>query len=190
MKKRRSQRRAKSTIARLPDAVRVRIEQLLKEDRHTLDELIGVLRAEFPTEQQLPSRSALGRYSQRFEEIGARMRESREVAKVWVDRLGSEPQGDIAKLVMELLRTLAFDATLELQDARDEEGKPTLDPKAISTLALSMQRLEAASKWNLEREKQMREAIAEEVTTKLQAGPRKLDAEAYEFIRRAIRGES
>lgn len=178
----------KSSIETLDPAVRVGIDGLLKVGRFTLDEILEQIRNEFP-QAEVPSRSALGRYSQRFDEIGKRMRESREVAKVWADRLGNEPQGDIGKLVMELLRTLSFDAVLELQEP-DEDGKVNLDPKAINTLALAMQRLEAAGKWNLQREQAMREALVGEVETKLKAAPRKLDADSLELVRRAIRGDA
>jgi hypothetical protein len=174
----------RSTISKLDPGIRAELDRLLKEDRYTIDQVTAYLR---DMGAQV-SRSAIGRYHQRFEEIGKRMRESREVAKVWADRLGNEPQGDIGKLVMELLRTLAFDVTMEMTEP-GEDGRAQLDPKAINTLALAMQRLEAAGKWNLEREKTMREALVVEVETKLQNGPRKLDGEALEVVRRAIRGD-
>ncbi len=177
----------KSSIATLDPEVRQGIDRLLKAGHLTLDQVLGQIRSAFP-EADIPSRSALGRYSKRFDEIGKRMRESREVAKVWADRLGNEPQGDIGKLVMELLRTMAFDVTLEMQEPGDD-GEVRLDPKAINTLALAMQRLEAAGKWNLQREQAMREALATEVETKLKTGPRKLDAESLDAVRKAIRGE-
>ncbi|MGQ0700392.1 MAG: DUF3486 family protein [Panacagrimonas sp.] len=178
----------KSSIATLDPAVRESVDQLLKLGRLTLDQVIDQLRAAFPG-AEIPSRSALGRYSQRFDEIGKRMRESREVAKVWADRLGNEPQGDIGKLVMELLRTMAFDVTLEMQEP-DDEGKVQIDPKSINTLALAMQRLEAAGKWNLQREQAMRESLVTEVETKLKSAPRKLDAESLALVRQAIRGDA
>lgn len=178
----------KSSIEVLDEDIRSRIDALLKDGRLTLDGILTQIRSAFP-DAEVPSRSALGRYSQRFEDIGKRMRESREVAKVWADRLGNEPQGDIGKLVMELLRTMAFDATLELGEP-GEDGKVQLDPKAINTLALAMQRLEAAGKWNLEREKAMRAAIVTAVETKLASAPRKLDAESLRLVREAIHGTS
>lgn len=177
-----------SSIQRLPLPVKKAIDDALKTGRFTLDEIRSAITREFGAEL-VPSRSALGRYSQRFEDVGRRMRESREVASVWAERLGSEPQGDIGKLVMEMLRTLAFDATMDLQEP-DEEGRVQLDPKAINSLALAMQRLEAAGKWNLQREQAMRDAIATEVEDKLAKGPRKLDAEALALVRKAVRGES
>ena len=177
---------ARSKIKALPPAIKVELDRLLKEDRATIDQVVAHLKA-LGAEV---SRSAVGRYHKRFEEIGQRMRESREVAQVWADRLGNEPQGDIGKLVMELLRTLAFDATLAMSEPGEDGAQVQLDPKAINSLALAMQRLEAASKWNLQREKAMREAIIADVESKLAGAPRKPEAESLELIRKAIRGEA
>jgi hypothetical protein len=179
----------RSSIAKLDPKIRAELDRILKDGRHTIDEIVAQLR---PLGAEV-SRSAVGRYHKRFEELGKRMRESREVAQVWADKLGNAPQGDVGKLVMELLRTLAFDATMELTEPGEDGEKPQLNPKAINTLALAMQRLEAAGKWNIQREQAMREALADEVAGKLASGaggaPRKLDKETLEFVRTAIRGE-
>lgn len=180
-------RKSTSSIDRLDPKIKTRVDALLKQGNLTLDGILDQIRVAFP-QAEPPSRSALGRYSQKFEEIGKRMRESREVARVWAERLGQEPEGDIGKLVMELLRTMAFDATLEMSEP-GEDGKVQLDPKAINALALAMQRLEAAGKWNLQREQAMRAAIVDEVETKLASGPRKLDAQSLKLVRQAIRGD-
>lgn len=177
-----------SSIQRLPLPVKKAIDDALKTGRYTLDEIRAAITGEFGAEAA-PSRSALGRYSQRFEEVGKRLRESREVASVWAQQLGSAPEGDVGKVVMEMLRTLAFDATMALQEP-GEDGAVQLDPKSINTLALAMQRLEAAGKWNLERERAVREAIVVDVEKTLAKGPRKLDAEALALVRKAVRGEA
>lgn len=178
----------KSTIARLDDQVRARIDELVREGGWTLDEILQELHTRFPGKSK-PSRSALGRYSQKMEEFGRELRESREVAQIWIDRLGSEPSGDVAKLVMELLRTLSLETTLSLREEARKEGVAP-DAAALSKLALTLQRLEAAGISNIGREKQMRESFATEVEQKLSSGPRKLDAETFEFVRRAVRGEA
>lgn len=177
----------KSSIAKLPPVIKAAIAGLLKDGALTLDEVLQRIREEFPNEP-LPSRSALGRYSKSMEEVGKRLRESREVAGIWAERLGKEPEGDVAKLVMELLRTLAFDVTLSLS-----EGEAEVKAGDLNKLALAMQRLEAAGKWNLQREQAMREAVLQEVDTKIAGiakGPRKLDAETLQLVREAIRGAS
>jgi hypothetical protein len=177
---------ARSSISKLDPQIKAELDRLLKDDRLTITEVVEHLRG---LGAQV-SRSAVGRYHQRFEEIGKRMRESREVAKVWADRLGSEPQGDIGKMVMELLRTLAFDVSLAMTEPDEDGNAPKLDPGAINKLALAMQRLEAAGKWNIQREQAMREALADEVGKKLASSPRKLDKDALEIVRKAIRGDA
>ena len=178
----------KSSIDTLDPAIRERIDALLKGGGATLDDILEQIRSAFPA-AEIPSRSALGRYSQKFEDIGRRLRESREVAKVWADRLGHEPQGDVGKLVMELLRTMAFDATLQLQEPGDD-GKVSLDPDAINTLALAMQRLEAAGKWNVQRELVARKAALEEAAKKVDqvAKSKGVSADTIDLFRREILG--
>lgn len=179
----------KSSIARLPLPVRKAIDDALKTGRYTLDELRAGIVAEFGADAA-PSRSALGRYSQRFEEIGKRMRESREVAQVWADRLGNEPQGDIGKLVMDLLRTLSFDAVLAMSEGDEDGAAKPVNPKEINALALAIHRLETAGRHNLEREQAMRKAVLEDAA-KAAAGALKkkgLTPELAEQIKASILG--
>jgi len=89
---------------------------------------------------------------------------------------------------MELLRTLAFDATLELA-----EGDVEVSPGDLNKLALAMQRLEAAGKWNLQREREMRKVFVEQAAGKvdqLAKGAKKngLDPETLRRIREEIYG--
>ena len=146
----------KSSVDKLPPVIKAAIAGLLKDGRLTLDQIVGQIRGEFPDEPELPSRSAIGRYKQSMDQIGKHLRESREVASVWAERLGKEPEGDVAKLVMELLRTLAFDVTLSMH-----EGEEPVKAGDLNKLALAMQRLESAGKWNIEREDKMRTAARE-----------------------------
>lgn len=181
--------RGKSSIARLPLPIKKAIDDAMKTGRFTLDELRRAIMAEFGA-GAAPSRSALGRYSQRFEEIGKRMRESREVAQVWADRLGQEPQGDIGKLVMDLLRTMAFDATLAMsEDDEDGQAKP-INPKEINALALAIHRLETAGRHNIEREEKLRKAALEAAAVVAVSAAKKkgMTPEMQDLIKREILG--
>lgn len=179
----------KSSINRLPLPVKKAIDDAMKTGRFTLDELRAGIAAEFGA-AVVPSRSALGRYSQRFEEIGKRMRESREVAQVWADRLGSEPQGDIGKLVMDLLTTMCFDTTLSMSEEGDDgEAKP-VNAKELNALALAIHRLETARGHNLEREQALRKAAFEEAATAAAGALKKkgLTPELADQIKQSILG--
>ncbi len=179
----------KSSISKLPLPVRKAIDDALKAGRFTLDEIVASIKGEFGV-ALAPSRSALGRYSERFEEVGKRMRQSREVAQVWADRLGNEPSGDIGKLVMELLRTLAFDATLAMSEPGEDGGAVVVDPKALNSLALAIHRLETAGRHNIEREEKMRKAAFEAAAEAAVKAVKKkgISATTSESIRREILG--
>ena len=173
----------KSSITTLDAAIRGRIDELLKDGRLTLDQILGQIQTAFPG-QETPSRSALGRYSQRFEEVGERLRKSREVARVWVDRLGKEPEGDVAKLAMEFLRTAAFNASA------DAVEDPQVNSKELATLALALQRLETAGKFNLQREQAMRAAVLEEAATRVETAAKAqgMDKQQATFWRQQVLG--
>ena len=57
----------KSTIKRLEPEARKHLEKLLREDRHTLDELLVAMREKFPNAEV--SRSAIHRHRQGYEEL-------------------------------------------------------------------------------------------------------------------------
>lgn len=144
----------KSSITRLPKAVRDAIDAELKKGRLTLDELLERLESEFG-DVKLPSRASLGRYKKNFDEISKEHREAMQMAQVWAERIGSEPEGDIGRAVVEIMRTLAFRG---VQDAY-EQG---LSPKELSVLSLAMQRIEKAGEIGWKTRMAIRQAAREE----------------------------
>lgn len=178
----------KSSITQLDPAIREELDKLLREDRFTIREVVQHLQ----TLGADVSRSAVGRYHKQFDQIGKRMRESREIAAVWAQKIGNEPQGDIGRVVMEMLRTLAFDVTLELtkDDEKTGEAKALLDPGAIGALALAMQRLESATKTSFERELKARKAALEDAAKVVEkiAAKGGMTAKTREEIKNGILG--
>lgn len=172
----------KSSIERLPDQVKGAVQALLKEGRLTLDEIIDRLREEFGT---APSRSALGRYKQNFDQLAKDLRETREIADVWAQKFGSVPDSDIGKVVLEVLRTLSYRVGADLLS-----GEGELDAKAVQQLAKAMQYIEDAGRLSLAREKALREATlqqAAEVAAKV-AKKGGLSKDALQAIRTEILG--
>jgi len=178
-----------SKVDLLPDAIRDALHQMLRDKRHTQEEIREAINAlidqhELPDDMQL-SRTGLNRYASRMEAIGSKIRASREMAEIWAAKLGSAPTSDVGKLLMEVVKTLAFETSMSLAE---EEG--TVEPKALGQLALVAQRIEAAQMVSHKREKEIRQAFAEEAAeaaekvTK-QAG---LTAETAATIRREILG--
>lgn len=134
---------------------------MLRDKRHTQEQIREAINElidqhDLPDDMQL-SRTGLNRYASRMEAIGAKIRASREMASVWAAKLGSEPTSDVGKLLMEFVKTLAFETTMSLSD-----GDTTVEPKALGQLALVAQRIESAQMVSHKREKEIRQAFAEE----------------------------
>lgn len=100
----------KSSVARLEPAARKYLEKLLREDRHTLDELLAALRAKFPTADV--SRSGLHRYRASLEEMMGRMREIDTAATALVSELGEGVGDKAGALLAQAVTTLATNAAL------------------------------------------------------------------------------
>lgn len=151
-----------SKIDLLPDSIRDELHKLLRNKSCTQEDIrdaVNELIAEHGLSDEMKlSRTGLNRYASRLEEVGARIRQAREVSEVWVAKLGDAPTSDVGKLVQELVRTLAFDTTMEMT----ESGK-TVSPKDLNQLALFSQRIEQAAFVSHKREKEIRAAFAAEV---------------------------
>ncbi|EET3117826.1 DUF3486 family protein [Escherichia coli O9a:H30] len=180
-----------SKVDLLPDSIREQLHQMLREKRHTQEEIreaINVLIDEhnLPEEMQL-SRTGLNRYAIRMEKVGAKIRASREMAEVWAAKLGSAPTSDVGKLLMEFVKTLAFETSMSMA----EDDKPVA-PKALGQLALVAQRLEAAAMTSHKREKAIRDAFAQEMAEKTEELVRTggLSGGAADTIKREILGIS
>ncbi|CSO81698.1 DUF3486 family protein [Escherichia coli] len=180
-----------SKVDLLPDSIREQLHQMLREKRHTQEEIREAINAlidehNLPGEMQL-SRTGLNRYAIRMEKVGAKIRASREMAEVWAAKLGSAPTSDVGKLLMEFVKTLAFETSMSMA----EDDKPVA-PKALGQLALVAQRLEAAAMTSHKREKAIRDAFAQEMAEKTEELVRAggLSGGAADTIKREILGIS
>ncbi|EMP7137181.1 hypothetical protein B7L73_12620 [Serratia marcescens] len=178
-----------SKIDLLPESIRDALHQMLRDKRHTQEEIREAINTlidqhELPDDMQL-SRTGLNRYASRMEAIGSKIRASREMAEIWAAKLGSAPTSDVGKLLMEFVKTLAFETSMALA-----ETEKTVEPKALGQLALVAQRIEAAQMVSHKREKEIRQAFAEEAAATAekivsQAG---LSADKAADIKRQILG--
>ncbi|MXE43337.1 DUF3486 family protein [Escherichia sp. HH41S] len=180
-----------SKVDLLPDSIREQLHQMLREKRHTQEEIREAINAlidehNLPEEMQL-SRTGLNRYAIRMEKVGAKIRASREMAEVWAAKLGSAPTSDVGKLLMEFVKTLAFETSMSMA----EDDKPVA-PKALGQLALVAQRLEAAAMTSHKREKAIRDAFVQEMAEKTEELVRTggLSGGAADTIKREILGIS
>lgn len=185
-----SMARQPSSIDLLPDDIREKLRELLRDPRCTQLEatrkINEILEADGHPERV--TKSSVNRYALKMEEAGAKLRQSREIAEMWIGRLGAAPQGQVGNLVNEILRTLSFDVTLFLQKGEvDMESAPAV-VDMLKGLALTMQRLEQAANLNVKREAEIRNQALEEAAEKAgdvakQAG---VSAETIQRIRRDV----
>lgn len=161
----------KSKVNLLPQVIRDQLHAFIRSgDMHQTDirEAINQMieEAGLPEDAKL-SRTGLNRYAQKFEGVGERIRQSREVAEVWISKLGQAPTSDVGKLLQEFVRTMAFETSMKLMDEAAEDGAEPISPKALGQLALVVQRIEAASMSSIKVEKEIRDALLEEQRKKL-----------------------
>lgn len=130
------------------------------------------------------SRSAVGRYVKSAREKLEQYREAQEIAKVWVGKLEENPEGDVGRLLSEMLRTVAFQtigAMGETKTARADQ---------VMFLAKAIRELAAADKTSMERELRIRKEVLAEVGAKVaDVGSRHgLTAAAQKDLKRELLG--
>ncbi|VFR54498.1 Phage terminase, small subunit [plant metagenome] len=176
----------RSSVTKQPKEIEAEVNRLIR-DGFTIDEIMQAL-------SQLGvsdiSRSAMGRYVKSARESLATYRQGQEVAKVWLDRLEAEPEGDVARLLPEMLRALAFQTLSTLGDS-DKAVKPM----EVMLLAKALKDLGGASKDNVAIELKMRQVREETRKALLAEQAKQLDtvgkkdgvsAEAMGKIRKAL----
>lgn len=149
-----------SSIDRLPDDVREALQELLRDPRVT--DLEATARINEVLEKDghpdRLSKSAVNRYALRMREVGRKLEESRETAKMWIGRLGHEPAGEVGKLVNEMVRTLAFRVVMRASEEEDED----ISVDDLKSLAISVHRLEQAAEKNAAVEAKIRQQARQE----------------------------
>jgi predicted transcriptional regulator len=153
----------RSTVAALPKELVDACNGLIREG-HTIDDILAALQG---LGAQV-SRSAVGRYVKGTRQTLEKYREAQEVAKVWVDKLEAEPNGDVARLLPEMLRTVAFQVLTSMGEA--EQPAKAMD---VMLLAKAIRDVAGTAKTHLETEKQLRAMRAE-----LKAAARDVETQA------------
>lgn len=153
----------RSTVASLPRELVDACNQLVR-DGHTIDDILAALNGLGAD----VSRSAVGRYVKSARESMAKYREAQEVAKVWVERLEAEPDGDVSRLLPEMLKVVAFQTLTNMGEAE----KP-VKAGDVMFLAKAIRDLAGTSKTQIEVERQLRAMRAE-----LKAAAKDVEAQA------------
>lgn len=173
-------------IDQMPDDLREMLHAHLRDKGLTQAEIlerINVLLAERGAPPL--SRSGLNRYATRMEQMGSRIREARAISEQWIATLGTEPQGEVSHILIEMLRTLAFDVTLKMANGEDE-----VEPKFIKELAIGIERLEKAASESFKREQEIRRLALEQAAEKAEAVAKRggLSSDTVQALRREILG--
>lgn len=183
----------KSKIQLLPEEIRSSLNVLIRSGDMTQEDIREavnqmIVEAGLPDNAKI-SRSSFNRYAKRMEDMGQRLRQSREVAEVWIGKLGQAPTSDVGKLLQEFVRTMAFETSMKMMEAAEEDGE-VIPPKALNQLALVVQRIEAAAMSSIKVEKEIRSAFAAEAaeTAEKVAKTAGLTKDAVELLKREILG--
>lgn len=156
----------KSKVELLPEEIRNTLNVFIRSGNMTQKDILEAVNqmiddAGLGDDAKL-SRTGFNRYAKRMEDMGQRLRQSREVAEVWVSKLGEAPTSDVGKLLQEFVRTMAFDTSMKMMEQSDGENGEVISPKALGQLALVVQRIETAAMTSMKREKEIRAAFAAE----------------------------
>lgn len=167
----------KSSIKQLDPRIKSAVDSAIREDRATIDDIVAIIR-ELGGDA---SRSAVGRYKAKAEAQMARYREAQEVAKVWIGKLQTDPEGDVGRLLAEMLRTTAFQTMGDIDEAT---------PQDIMFLGKALKDLASADKLTADRIMVVRREAAKEAAAVAvkEAKGAGLSDEAADVIRKKILG--
>lgn len=171
----------KSSIQTLPADLREAVDAAIREGRATIEDIVAMVRAAGGK----VSKSAVGRYSKRAHEQMERYREAQEIARVWVGKIQEDPDGDIGRLLSQMLKTIAFQVSA---DMGDEDAGAT--PRDVMFLANALKSLGSYDKLRTEEILRIRKDVAAEAAEAAAAVAKQggLSEQSVAEIRAAILG--
>jgi len=180
---RRPQRRQPSSVDRLDPEIKDMIGKLRIDHGWTIDEILKRLRSIGQGAETI-SRSALGRHVKSIEEIGAEIRESRDMALALRAATGADSDDRTAELNIELLQT----SILRLVTRQREDDDDKESAGEVKALATALRDLASARKTIQEAVRKAREALLAEQRKKLDGATRsgEIDAEAAARAKRIL----
>ena len=150
-----------SKVHQLPENIKTKLDELLRDGKLTqsdiLEQVNALIKQAGLADTEKLSKSGINRYSTNMQTVGARIAEARAVSEQWVAKLGNKPSGDVSNILIEMVRTLAFESVLKASD-----GEEPVDPKYIKDLAIGIEKLEKAATESTKRDQEIRKAFAEE----------------------------
>ncbi|EJS83344.1 hypothetical protein AAUPMC_21081 [Pasteurella multocida subsp. multocida str. Anand1_cattle] len=97
-----------SKVDLLPPNIKTQLAMMLRDKQYSQAEILAEINdlirdCGLPEEMQL-SKTGLNRYASRMEKMGAKIRQSREIAEIWTKQFSEAPQSDIGKMLMEIVQ--------------------------------------------------------------------------------------
>jgi len=157
----RPKRRRKGNVHRAP--YRVRLEELLRADTYTLDEMVAIIKAEYPDEPV--SRSSVHRYDAQIRTFTEKMQEMETHARVIADKYGKNEE--TGNLLSQAVMTLTTDTALNLMASGAAELKDV--QKLTQTARTAMQVKQVSLNVRKQIEAQTREKVLAEQKAKIEA---------------------
>lgn len=169
-----------SSITRLDPDIKAAVDAAVREGRATIAEIVAIIK----DKGSEASQSAVGRYVKNARERMEDYRQAQQIAAVWVDKLGNEPQGDVGRMLLEMLRVIAFKSIGDME---------TASPEDMMFLGKALKDIASADKLVVDREinrNKLLAAQAAKVATDVAKTAKKagLTDETVELIRTKILG--
>lgn len=154
----------RSSIDQLPEEIRTAANDAVKRGA-TIDQIVDLLRDMGAS----VSRTAAGRFSQKYAALAARQREMLDIAKTYAAEFG-ETDTDQGRLMIQLLHTIITRAVMPIAAG----DKIELDEKALANLARAVKDAMTAAKTDVDRVVKIREQAAKETREKAAAAAQKV----------------
>lgn len=172
----------KSSIKTLPPEILAEINELLTEEKATIDEIV----AHLDYLRHPRSRSAVGRYKQQIDKVAEKLRRSREISQALVKEIGpAVAEGKTGRLLVEVLQSIVFDHLMH--KAESDTPGTDMESQDFFFLAKALKEMAAAHKIDVDRELKIREEFAKEAAKTAGAAAKK--AGISEAARRRIEEE-
>lgn len=175
-----------SKVDLLPDNVRKTLHEMLRDkalpQAQILEEINALIDdAGLPEDMKL-SRSGLNRYATNVEQVGHNLRQMREMTTALTAELGDKPMGETTKLILEMGRSQLFKAMMQ----QIENPAAQVDIDMLKNAMLAAQRLESTAMSSHKREKEIRQAFAEEAAHAVSEELRGQDGMSEELEQRIL----
>lgn len=187
-----------SSIKQLAPDILEQLNELLRDPRiNQLDATAKINEILQERGEEPVSKSAVNRYKLSMDQVGKAIRESREMADIWIGKLGAAPQSKVANLTSEIIRNSLIDLSLAIQRMTMGQDDPEVVAgavKMIKDLSYSHEKLEKAVSETTDREAKIKDMARKEALEEAAANAEDaaraqgMDESQVEFWRNKVLG--